>query len=242
LYRAESLTGAELDPSIEADANGCDEDGCYQTFMATSFDSAHSGTITLFREGDVENLWDPFAPGVALVARTGDPMLVSYADDPMFAGVTTNYALAYLESDAPADGVVAHRFGAAPGQVLAAGYHLLRWEDGAYTEAEGIANQACRDDALEIAVDRFNTEHDADVSAGDIIVQGQASGSPLVGEHTRGLRGEWLRVLAEMDCVDYGNQFSVMAQPAQETVSLEVQPGLSFTKVGLDKTLDNVSP
>jgi len=242
LYRAGSLLGAELDPSIEADENGCDEDGCYQTFTATTVDSAHTGTITLFRAGDVDNLWDPFTPGVVLVARTGDPMLVSYADDPMFAGVAANYALAYLESDAPADGVVAHRFGAAPGQVLSAGYHLLRWEEGSQNEAEEIVKQTCRDGAIQIAVDRYNVEHGTNVNTSDIYVQADLSGPPTVGEHTRALRGEWLRVLAEMDCPYYGNELSVVEDPEQEIVSLEVQPGLSFTKVGIDKVLDSLPP
>jgi hypothetical protein len=234
LYQAASLTGAELDPSIEADENGCDEDGCYQTLTATSSDSAYTGTVTLFREGDVGNLWDPFSPGVVVVARTGDPMLVSYADDPMFAGVTTNYAIAYLESAAPADGVVAHRFGAAPGQALAPGYHLLRWGGGSLTEAEATALQTCRDDALQIAVDRYNAAHDTNLNASDIHVQGNETGAPTVGEHTRRLRGEWLRAMAEMDCAYDGNAFSVVEDPAQAMVSLEVQPGLSFTKARID--------
>jgi hypothetical protein len=169
-------------------------------------------------------------------------MMVSYADDPMFAGVATNYAIAYLEAAAPADGVVAHRFGAAPGQSLAAGYHLLRWATGPQTEAEAIAWQMCLDGALQVAIDRYNGEHGTNVNATDITVQVDMNGPPTVGEHTRGLRGEWLRVLAEMDCAYDVNDFSVVEDPAQEMVSLEVQPGLSFAKAGILRTLENTPP
>ena len=103
-------------------------------------------------------------------------------------------------------------------------------------------SESGRDGAIQIAVDRYNAENGTNVNTSDIHVQGDLSGPPTVQEHTRGLRGEWLRVLAEMDCPYYGNEFSVVEDPEQEIVSLEVQPGLSFTKVGIDKVLDSISP
>jgi hypothetical protein len=64
----------------------------------------------------------------------------------------------------------------------------------------------------------------------------------MVGPDTRGVRGEWYRVLAEMDCPAYGEEFTLVDDKDHAQVSLQLEPGLGFTKAGINKILANMSP
>jgi hypothetical protein len=53
----------------------------------------------------------------------------------------------------------------------------------------------------------------------------------MFGEHTRRLRGEWYRIMAENKCL-YGPSFMRETNP-NATVSLRIQPGLNFVAAAI---------
>jgi len=226
LYMASGVSGA-------ADAEeSCDDAGCLATLEATSFDATHVGTIRTYCPHESSSLITP--PFLCEArGRTGDPMLISTVMDPMFAGAADNYAVAYLEGAAPAGGFVARRLGAPEG--LAAGYHLLRtmpwitWPetaDSPHVQAE-LAKQPCRDEAKQLAAERYNAAHGTEVGSSDIQIMGcNEPGCEMYGPHTRGVRGEWYRAMVEMDCF-FGPEYTPETDP-DAVVSLTIQPGLSF--------------
>jgi hypothetical protein len=211
----------------------CGESTCDSEYTASTFDAAHSGTVTVTCPATHPGLdiTDPLS--CELSGRSGDPMLVTVARDPMFAGAATNYVVAYLEAAAPAGGYLAHRLGAPEG--LSAGYHLLRTmpmifvgpnPDPALVEAETV-KQACRDQAKADAVVSYNAVHGTHVTESSIVVTGcNEPGCEQFGPDTRGLRGEWYRLMAENGC-PMGAEYTPESDP-DSVVSLEVQPGLNF--------------
>ncbi|HET6336760.1 MAG TPA: hypothetical protein VFG30_26230 [Polyangiales bacterium] len=221
LYYASVLTGGSDET--------CDDAGCTFSMDAQDFSATHKGTVTMFCPHGVSYFPDSvFAPKCTLKSRSGDPMFVSILDDPMFAGAANNYAIGYLESAAKPNGYVANRFGAPEG--LAAGYHLLRllpWDlDG---EDE---RQACRDSALTQAVENYNAANGTHVGSADIGYSNcNEPGCVMFGEHTRQLRGEWYRLMAEHKCL-FGPGFERETNP-NATVSLRIQPGLNFVAAAI---------
>lgn len=214
LYAASSASGA---------GGSCDDSGvCEQIWEVRNFDATRRGTVTTVCPPEDETGTTFLACNVK--ARTGDPMMVSVFNDPIFAGAADNYAVAYLETPAAPNSFVAHRFGAPAG--LAAGYHLLRALPGdAMAEP---ATQACRDAAKTEAVRVYNAMHGAATTELDILVRGcNEPGCEMMGPHTRALRGVWYRLMAERRC-SIGRELEP-ASPAEQ-VSLRVQPGLNFIR------------
>jgi hypothetical protein len=212
----------------------CDDTHCDQTFDAKNIDASHSGTVTVRcpNPPPVAQPTDPF-PGLGdcrVTERSGDPMFVSFLPDPMFAGAVTNYALAYLDGDAPAGGVTARLFGSPDG--LSAGYHLMHWQHQALDPVDEQTKQDCRDGVVQIAVERYNAAHDTQVAPNDRFVTNCTEpGCDMFRSNTRALRGEWYRVMAEMDCLP-GPHYTPVENPASESISLQVSPGLSFSLAG----------
>jgi hypothetical protein len=226
LYMASLIGGGAVD-----EEESCDDAGCLATLEATSFDATHVGTIRTYCPHGSSLITPPFLCEAR--GRTGDPMMVSTVMDPMFAGAADNYAVAYLEGAAPAGGFVARHLGAPEG--LAAGYHLLRtmpwitWpetEDSPHVQAE-LAKEPCREEAKQLAAERYNAAHGTAVGTSDIIVMGcNEPGCEMYGPHTRGLRGEWYRAMVEMGCF-FGPDYTPETDP-DAVVSLTIQPGLNF--------------
>ena len=219
--------------ALTAEEDVCDDSGCSSTIHVSTLDGNHSGTITAFCPPGASAISITEVLQCDVTGRTGDPMLLALLKDPMFAGAADNYAVAYLEAAAPAGGFVAQRLGAPDG--LAAGYHLLRtmpwitWPetaDSPHVQAE-IAKQPCRDEAKRLAAENYNAAHGTNVSESDILVTiCNEPGCEQFGPHTRGVRGEWYRLMVEMGCF-FGPDYEPETDP-DAVVSLQVQPGLNF--------------
>lgn len=213
LYYAQTLLGGE---------ETCDDEGCVITREAKSAFTDRKGTVSIFCPHGVSDFpLSGSAPRCTLRARTGDPMFVSFVDDPMFAGAADNYVVVYLEGPAKPGGYLSLIFGAPEG--LAAGYHLLRalpWD-----VAGEDARQQCRDQAQIDATAKYNAAHGTEF--GPDGVYSECSGATCeLDPDVRGLRGEWHRLMAERDC-PFGRRY--MLEPSSDaTVSLRIQPGLNF--------------
>ena len=211
LYLASSGGGGHVD---------CDADSCKQFVEVQNFDATRRGVIELACSSLLT--FPDEGADCQVSGRQGDPMLFSWMNDPTFAGAAENYAILYLEAPAAADSYVARRFHAPAG--LPAGYHLMRvlpWD-----RAAEPAQQECRDTAQADAIASYAQAHGVRAVDLDVIVRGcQEPGCELFGPHTRGVRGEWYRLMAERDCV-FGRRY----EPASpnETISLRLQPGLNF--------------
>lgn len=207
----------------------CDATGCTLTWDATSFDPGRQGTV-------ISRCPPPAEPGgqypitldaavlgaCNVVGRTGDPMFISWLTDPMFAGASSEYAVLYLEGPAAPNSYVAHRYGAPSG--FAAGYHLLRVVPVPVESAE--ERQACRDQAERDAVANYSAKH-AVPAEGLSILNFDCNGSSCeASAETRGVRGEWYRLMAERGC-SVGHKYEPVTAYEQQ-VSLKVEPGLNF--------------
>jgi hypothetical protein len=91
-----------------------------------------------------------------ILSSSGDPGL---RIDPWekFAGLSELYRILYLEQALDADDPAALAVGL---PTLGAGYHLF--EVRPFDEAEQLANDACREQAGALAVERYNEAHDTD--------------------------------------------------------------------------------
>lgn len=215
-----------------ASEESCDATSCTVTWDAKNDDASRQGTVISqcpppSEPGGLARIeLDPAVLGAChVVGRTGDPMFIAWLSDPMFAGASSEYAVLYLEGPAARDGYVAHRFGAPDG--LAAGYHLLRVVPIPADSED--ARQACRDQAEQDAIANYSTKHS--VPAEDLSIRlelgcGRSSCAPPPSAQTRGVRGEWYRLMAERGC-DIGKEYEPVTG-ADQQVSLKVQPGLSF--------------
>ena len=177
-------------------------------------------------------------PSDCTTTSEGDPML---KQDPWehFAGLSENYAVIYLAEPAPAHGWTALMLGAGD-DGLAAGYHLLELAPGDDAREEEASH--CRDQAGDLAAERYNDAHDTAFASYNLEAD-DCGLNPMPCNDDGSVCGptylpcpedaveEWHRlreqIQAELDCTLTGELvITPVADPASEPVSVRIGPDL----------------
>lgn len=168
---------------------------------------------------------DPFASELecSVTDKSGDPVL-GIIPDPDYPGFSQDYLVLYLESAASPDSYTAHLFGARE-TGLAAGYHLV--SKRAQSMDEWIAGRRCSEDALAMAVERYNSEHGTAHGAETVQFSCEPDEDSRCGlsDSQLALRGAWYHAQVELGCSAGHFAYAPVDDTATTSITVHVAPG-----------------